>query len=38
LPVDSYRDEQILSLFCKLVGRIEREALNLVVTIIFLLR
>lgn len=35
LPVDSYRDEQIPSLFGKLVGRIEREPLNLVATIIF---
>src|SRR5271165_7396096 len=35
LPVDSYHDEQIPSLFGKLTGRIQREPLNLVATIIF---
>ena len=35
LPVDSYHDQQISSLFGKLVGRIQREPLNLVATIIF---
>src|ERR1700731_3201963 len=35
LPVDSYHDQQILSLFGKLTGRIQREPLNLVATIIF---
>ena len=32
LPVDSYHDEQIPSLFGKLTGRIQREPLNLVAT------
>ena len=36
LPVDSYRDQQIPSLLGKLTGRIRREPLNLVATIIFL--
>jgi hypothetical protein len=36
LPVDSYHDQQISSLFEKLTGRIRREPLNLVATIIFL--
>jgi hypothetical protein len=36
LPVDSYNDQQIPSLFGKLAGRIQREPLNLVATIIFL--
>jgi hypothetical protein len=36
LPVDSYHDQQILSIFGKLTGRIQREPLNLVATIIFL--
>src|SRR5271165_7437197 len=36
LPVASYHDEQIPSLFGKLTGRIQREPLNLVATIIFL--
>ena len=35
LPVDSYHDQQIPSLFVKLTGRIQREPLNLVATIIF---
>ena len=35
LPVDSYHDQQIPSLFGKLTGRIQREPLNLVATIIF---
>jgi len=35
LPVDSYHDEQIPSLFGKLTGRIQREPLNLIATIIF---
>jgi hypothetical protein len=35
LPVDSYHDQQIPSLFGKLSGRIQREPLNLVATIIF---
>jgi hypothetical protein len=35
LPVDSYQDQQIPSLFGKLAGRIQREPLNLVATIIF---
>jgi hypothetical protein len=35
LPVDSYHDEQIPSLFGKLTGRIQREPLNLVATVIF---
>ena len=35
LPVDSYHDQQIPSLFAKLTGRIQREPLNLVATIIF---
>jgi hypothetical protein len=35
LPVDSYHDQQIPSLFGKLAGRIQREPLNLVATIIF---
>jgi hypothetical protein len=36
LPVDSYHDQQISSLLGKLTGRIQREPLNLVATIIFL--
>jgi hypothetical protein len=36
LPLDSYHDQQIPSLFGKLMGRIQREPLNLVATIIFL--
>src|ERR1700676_2030025 len=36
LPVDSYQDQQTPSLFGKLMGRIQREPLNLVATIIFL--
>ena len=35
LPVDSYHDQQISSLFEKLTGRIQREPLNAVATIIF---
>src|SRR5260221_9909986 len=35
LPVDSYGDQQIPSLFGKLIGRVQREPLNLVATIIF---
>src|ERR1700745_1204222 len=35
LPVDSYHDQQIPSLFGKLTGRIQREPLNLVASIIF---
>src|SRR5271157_314974 len=35
LPADSYLDQQIPSLFGKLTGRIQREPLNLVATIIF---
>jgi hypothetical protein len=35
LPVDSYHDQQNSSLFGKIVGRIQREPLNLVATIIF---
>jgi Putative Na+/H+ antiporter len=35
LPVDSYHDQQIPSIFGKLTGRIRREPLNLVATIIF---
>jgi hypothetical protein len=35
LPVDSYHDQQISSLFGKLTGRIHREPLNAVATIIF---
>src|ERR1700745_4140291 len=35
LPVDSYHDQQISSLLGKLTGRIQREPLNLVATIIF---
>jgi MFS family permease len=35
LPVDSYGDQQIPSLFGKLKGRIQREPLNLVAAIIF---
>jgi hypothetical protein len=35
LPVDSYHDQQIPSLFGKLTGRIQREPLNLIATIIF---
>jgi hypothetical protein len=35
LPVDSYHDQQIPSLFGKLTGRIQREPLNFVATIIF---
>ena len=36
LPVDSYHDQQIPALFGKLTGRIQREPLNLIATIIFL--
>jgi hypothetical protein len=36
LPVDSYHDQRGPSLFEKLTGRIQREPLNLVATIIFL--
>ena len=36
LPVDSYHDQEIPSLFGKLTGRIRQEPLNLVATIIFL--
>ena len=36
LPADGYHDQQIPSLFEKLSGRIQREPLNLVATIIFL--
>jgi Putative Na+/H+ antiporter len=35
LPADSYADQQIPSLFGKLIGRVQREPLNLVATIIF---
>jgi hypothetical protein len=35
LPIDSYHDQQIPSVFGKLTGRIQREPLNLVATIIF---
>jgi hypothetical protein len=35
LPIDSYHDQQVPSLFGKLTGRIQREPLNLVATIIF---
>ena len=35
LPVDGYDDQQIPSLFGKLIGRVQREPLNLVATIIF---
>src|ERR1700746_2613428 len=35
LPVDSYHDQQIPSLFGKLTGRIQREPLTLVASIIF---
>src|ERR1700736_6560946 len=35
LPIDSYHDQQMPSLFGKLTGRIQREPLNLVATIIF---
>ena len=35
LSVDSYQDQQIPSLLGKLTGRIQREPLNLVATIIF---
>ena len=35
LPVDSYHDQEIPSLFGKLMGRIQREPLNLIATIIF---
>src|SRR6266478_5606373 len=35
LSVDSYHDDQIPSLFGKLTGRIQREPLNLVATVIF---
>ena len=35
LPVDSYHDQQIPSLLGKLTGRIQREPLNLVATLIF---
>jgi hypothetical protein len=38
LPVDSYHDQQIPSIFDKLAERIQREPLNLVATIIFLLQ
>src|SRR5208282_4386828 len=38
LPAESYGDQQIPSLFGKLTGRIQREPLNLVGTIIFSLR
>jgi hypothetical protein len=34
-PVDGYHDQQIPSLFGKLTGRIQREPVNLVATIIF---
>jgi len=37
-PVDSYHDQQIPSLLGKLAGRIQREPLNLVATIIFMER
>jgi hypothetical protein len=36
LPVDSYHDQEIPALIGKLTGRIRREPLNLVATIIFL--
>jgi hypothetical protein len=36
LPVDSYHDQQIPSLFAKLAGRIQRKPLDLVAIIIFL--
>jgi hypothetical protein len=36
LPVDSYHDQQIPSLFAKLTERIQQEPLNLVASIIFL--
>jgi hypothetical protein len=36
LPLDSYHDQRIPSLFGKLMGRIEQEPLNLVATVIFL--
>jgi hypothetical protein len=35
LPADSYHDQQIPSVFGKLTGRIRREPLNLVATLIF---
>ena len=35
LPIDSYRDQQIPSIFGKLTERIQREPLNLVATLIF---
>ena len=35
LPVDNYHDQQISSLFGKLMARIQREPLNAVATIIF---
>src|ERR1700744_1979315 len=35
VPVDSYHDQQISSIFRKLTGRIQREPLNLVATAIF---
>src|SRR5271167_1625097 len=35
LSADSYHDQQVPSLFTKLTGRIQREPLNLVATIIF---
>ena len=35
LAVDSYHDQQISSLFGKLTGRVQREPLNAVATIIF---
>ena len=37
LPIDGYRDQQIRSLFGKLIGRVQRAPLNLVATIIFFL-
>jgi threonine dehydrogenase-like Zn-dependent dehydrogenase len=37
LPVESYHDQQVPSLFGKLTARIHREPLNLAATIIFLL-
>ena len=35
IPVDGYHDQQIPSIFGRLTGRIQREPLNLVATIIF---
>jgi hypothetical protein len=35
LPVDSYHDQQVASLLGKITGRIQREPLNLVATLIF---